>query len=367
MENHRLNHQIEVPLKVQEIDGAPSVQPVHTLKVSNGTLTDNGDGSVSISTEGVVSDGDKGDITVSAGGATWTIDPGVVTLAKQADMATDSVVYRKTAGAGAPEVQTLATLKTDLGLTGTNSGDQTSIVGITGTIAQFNTALSDGDFATGGGTATGTNTGDQTISDTTISISDITTNNATTLAHGFLQKLPGGASTFLRADGAFATPSGTTNSYLQQAFTTQTSVNVVHSFGVYPVVQVIDNTGAVIVPLTITNNTVNDFTVTFDASTTGNILASVGSPQPNSFVSVSDNYTTLSSDKIVKQTASGKIITLLTAVGRTGQEFIIKNSSTGSMTIATTSSQTIDGDLTGMISSDESLTVASDGANWIII
>ena len=46
---------------------------------------------------------------------------------------------------------------------GTNTGDQTSIVGITGTIAQFNTALSDGDFATGGGTATGTNTGDQTI------------------------------------------------------------------------------------------------------------------------------------------------------------------------------------------------------------
>jgi len=48
-------------------------------------------------------------------------------------------------------------------LSGTNTGDQTSIVGITGTIAQFNTAITDGDLATGGGTATGTNTGDQTI------------------------------------------------------------------------------------------------------------------------------------------------------------------------------------------------------------
>lgn len=47
-------------------------------------------------------------------------------------------------------------------LSGTNSGDQTSIVGITGTTAEFNTALSDAEFATGGGTATGTNTGDQT-------------------------------------------------------------------------------------------------------------------------------------------------------------------------------------------------------------
>jgi hypothetical protein len=111
---------------------------------------------------GGIADGDKGDITVSGGGTVWTIDAGVVTLAKQADMATASVVYRKTAGSGAPEVQTLATLKTDLGLTGTNSGDQTSIVGITGTLAEFNTALTGADFATGGGTATGTNTGDQT-------------------------------------------------------------------------------------------------------------------------------------------------------------------------------------------------------------
>jgi len=53
-----------------------------------------------------------------------------VTLAKQADMATASVIYRKTAAAGVPEVQTLATLKTDLGLTGTNSGDNTLAAGI---------------------------------------------------------------------------------------------------------------------------------------------------------------------------------------------------------------------------------------------
>ncbi len=77
------------------------------------------------SAAGGVSDGDKGDITVSGSGATWTIDNGVVSLAKMANMATSSLIYRKTAGSGAPEVNTLATLKTDLGLTGTNSGDQT--------------------------------------------------------------------------------------------------------------------------------------------------------------------------------------------------------------------------------------------------
>ena len=75
-----------------------------------------------------------------------SVDAGHITLARMADVATSSIFYRKTAGTGAPEVQSLATLKTDLGLTGTNSGDQTSIVGITGTLAQFNTACTDADF-----------------------------------------------------------------------------------------------------------------------------------------------------------------------------------------------------------------------------
>lgn len=73
----------------------------------------------------VVPDGDKGDITVSGTGTVWTIDNGAVTLAKMANMATASFLGRNTAGAGVPEVLSIATAKTMLGLTGTNSGDQT--------------------------------------------------------------------------------------------------------------------------------------------------------------------------------------------------------------------------------------------------
>lgn len=147
-----------------------------------------------------LTDGDKGDVTVSASGATWTIDNSAVTLAKQADMATASLVYRKTAGSGAPEVNTLATLKTDLGLTGTNSGDQTTIVGITGTKAQFDTAVSDGNIMFDGDSIT----------------------NATSTAwrvfygdgSGVITELALGADgTFLKSNGAgvapsFATPAG---------------------------------------------------------------------------------------------------------------------------------------------------------------
>ncbi len=90
---------------------------------------------------GTVTDADYGDITVSGTGTVWTIDNGVVSLAKMANVATATVFYRKTAGTGAPEVQTLATLKTDLGLTGTNSGDQT--ITLTGDV----TGIGTGSFA----------------------------------------------------------------------------------------------------------------------------------------------------------------------------------------------------------------------------
>lgn len=127
---------------------------------------------------GGVTDGDKGDITVSGGGTVWTIDAQAVTLAKMADMATASLIYRKTAGSGAPEVNTLATLKTDLGLTGTNSGDQTiTLTGmVTGsgtgsfaaslgsfTKAQLDAAVSDGNVLyVGDVTTNATHTGDAT-------------------------------------------------------------------------------------------------------------------------------------------------------------------------------------------------------------
>lgn len=104
-----------------------------------------------------------GEVTSSAGSAALTIVNGAVTLAKQANMATASVVYRKTAGAGAPEVQSLATLKADLGLTGTNSGDETKTsidtkIGVDGaTTTQFYSKAGTWLAPAGGGGGTTTN------------------------------------------------------------------------------------------------------------------------------------------------------------------------------------------------------------------
>jgi hypothetical protein len=199
-------------------DGQPGYdQTNNQLRIGDGTtawtsLTALGGG-------GGVSDGDKGDITVSGSGATWTIDNGVVTLAKQADVASGTVFYRKTSGTGAPEVQTLATLKTDLGLTGTNSGDQTSIVGITGTKAEFNTAVTDGNIQWVGDAPTAHTHTASEISDSTaagqamLTAADAAAQTAlldvfTDSLDGLAPASGGGTTNFLRADGTWAEPPG---------------------------------------------------------------------------------------------------------------------------------------------------------------
>jgi len=93
-------------------------------RLANTSGTNTGDNAINTLYSGLVSNATHtGEVT---GATALTITNGAVTLAKMADMATASLIYRKTAGAGVPEVNSLATLKTDLGLTGTNSGDQTS-------------------------------------------------------------------------------------------------------------------------------------------------------------------------------------------------------------------------------------------------
>ena len=111
-----------------------------------------------------------GDVT-SVGNAT-TIAPKAVTLAKMNDMATSSLIYRKTAATGAPEVNSLATLKTDLGLTGTNSGDQTL------------------------------------PTDATLSVTDVTTNNVSTAKHGFAPRAPNDSTKYLDGTGGYSVPAG---------------------------------------------------------------------------------------------------------------------------------------------------------------
>jgi hypothetical protein len=113
----------------------PSLTVTGTSTISS---TNTGDNATNSQYSGLVTNSTHtGDVT---GSGALTIASGAVTLAKMAGMATASVIYRKTAGTGVPEVQTLATLKTDLGLIGNNSGDQTSVTGNAGTATTLQSA-----------------------------------------------------------------------------------------------------------------------------------------------------------------------------------------------------------------------------------
>lgn len=148
-----------------------------------------------------------------------TINNQAVTLAKMADVATGTLFYRKSAGFGAPEVQSLATLKTDLGLTGTNSGDQT--ITLTGDVTgsgtgSFGTIISNGVVSLAkmsnlaANRIIGNNTG-SAATPVALTGTQVTAmlDNFSTSAAGLTPVSPGGTTAFLRADGTWAaTPGG---------------------------------------------------------------------------------------------------------------------------------------------------------------
>lgn len=87
-----------------------------------------------------------------------------------------------------------------------------------------------------------------------------------------------------------------------------------------------------------------------------------------SYIGVTANYTILTTDGTINVTGNSPTITLPTAVGVSGKIYRIKNSGTGTVTIATTSSQLIDGVTTKIINTQYSMfALQSNGANWIII
>jgi len=72
-------------------------------------------------------------------------------------------------------------------------------------------------------------------------------------------------------------------------------------------------------------------------------------------------------DYTIECTANTFTVTLPTAGGVAGQVYNVKNTGTGTITVDTTTSETIDGALTVTLAQWENLTVQSNGANWIIL
>lgn len=110
---------------------------------------------------------------------------------------TDKVLGRQTSGAGVVEEIPCTAAGRAL-IAGASAAAQRTTLEL-GTLA-----TQSGTFS---GSSSGTNTGDQVISDATISITDITTNNFSTSAHGFVPKGTN-VGNYLKDDGTWAEVSG---------------------------------------------------------------------------------------------------------------------------------------------------------------
>ena len=78
------------------------------------------------------------------------------------------------------------------------------------------------------------------------------------------------------------------------------------------------------------------------------------------------NYNVGINDYLIDVTGNTISVTLPTAVGINGKNYVIKNRGTGVVTVATTSSQTIDGANSKSLNNNDSIEVISDGSNWIV-
>lgn len=86
------------------------------------------------------------------------------------------------------------------------------------------------------------------------------------------------------------------------------------------------------------------------------------------YATAAATYAIKTSDYLLNCTSGTFTATLPTAVGCTGKNYVLKNSGTGTITIATTSSQTIDGATTYSLNAQyKYVHVVSNGANWIVI
>lgn len=168
------------------------------------------------------------------------------------------------------------------------------------------------------------------------------------------------------------------NTVQVQSFTNTNTIRIAHSQNSYPLVQVLDASATVIVPLYVVHSTTSDFTVQLTTSSTGSVIyggALQAVSNYNNVTSIAASYTAVLNDDLIictGGTASAYSVTLPTASGITGKIFDIKNQSVANITITTTLSQTIDGDGSLVIASGTkgfypTVDLQSDGSNWVIV
>lgn len=195
-----------------------------------------------------------GDVTSNSDGAT-TITAKSVTLAKMADVANGSIFYRRSTGSGIPELQTLATLKEDIG-----------IVVLKGVLGMVNTLPVEG----------------MNVSDRYFMLADelfmkIAEWNGlswdyTNTVNGNLIYDYSYNRIIVRLNSSYSL--FLSKQYSEVLFTEATEVTITHNFGYYPNVTIIDSSNRSFAPDYIDYSSTSRLTVAWTGATSGKVICS---------------------------------------------------------------------------------------------
>ena len=152
-----------------------------------------------------------------------------------------------------------------------------------------------------------------------------------------------------------------------------TTIVVAHNFNARPVVSVYDNTGAQLIPVSVTNTDLDTITVvlaTAIPSGTGHIVCTIGGTT-TTVVSKAADYTLLDTDNMVLVTAACtiKLPALPASPSLAGKTYYIKDmAASGINVIVSGNGSTIDGEATlTLVAQYTTLSVFTDNTYWYII
>ncbi len=283
-----------------------------TVTVADGaTLTVSANATVSGTHSGTSSGTNTGDVANTALTTSSLAQFASTTSAEMRTLLSDET------GTGSAVFATTPTLVTPV--LGVATATSINKVALTAPASSATLTIADGKTLTVSNDATvsGTNTGDQTLSDATITTTDITTNNFTTAKHGFVPKGTN-IGNFLKDDGTWAAPAGggdalTSGTLAQFAATTSLQLKGVIS----------DETGSgALVFATspaLSSPTMTTPTLGVASATTVNKVT-VTAPATGSTLTIQDGFTlTVSANATVSGTNTGDVANTAVTTGKLSQ------------------------------------------------